>query len=316
MDRSTGSLSDHYFYELPRFLRAGDLLVLNDTKVFRAKLSGRREDNGAALEVLLLREHEECVWEVLVKPARKAKANALVSFGDGQLRARVVGKTPFGGRVLDFTLTPGLNRESFLGKLAKVGQVPVPPYIKSTISDDDLYQTVYAREVGSVAAPTAGFHFTEALLRNLVQRGVEIAYLTLHVGLGTFRPVKTDQVEDHVMHEEHFAVPDAVCQKIRVAREKGGRTIAVGTTVVRALESCRDDGGFPRPTNGWTSLFITPGYRFRYVDGLITNFHLPRTSLLILVCAFAGRERVLNAYAHAIERRYRFYSFGDAMLIV
>ncbi|NCO34509.1 MAG: tRNA preQ1(34) S-adenosylmethionine ribosyltransferase-isomerase QueA [Armatimonadetes bacterium CG2_30_59_28] len=314
--RTSCELTDCVFRDILHFLRPGDILVLNNTKVFRAKLSGNRADTGGAIDVLLLKERDEGVWEALVKPGRKAKEGAVVSFGKDSLRARIAGRTDFGGRVFDFTVTPNFARASFARKLGEIGEVPLPPYIKSSITDDELYQTVYATETGSVAAPTAGFHFTEGLLAQVKALGVDIAQITLHVGLGTFRPVKTERIEDHVMHEEHFAVPEAAAWQMRDARRGGGRIVAVGTTVLRALESCPDNGGAPTATSGWTSVYITPGYRFRFADALVTNFHLPRTSLLILVSAFAGRDSILSAYRHAVDNGYRFYSFGDAMLIV
>lgn len=311
LERATGAVQHRRFFEIGEFLRAGDLLVMNDTRVFRARLRGRKEPTGGKVEVLLLREVEAGLWEALVKPGRNAKVGGALSFGEGVVRARVEGRTAFGGRLLRVE-----DAHGFRERLRHIGEVPTPPYIHRPVSDESEYQTVYAREEGSAAAPTAGFHFTEALLRQLRAQGVEQAFVTLHVGIDTFRPIQEEQVEQHAMHAEFYRVPCETGDAIVRARQRGGRVIAVGTTTVRTLESAAQQGKTGIAVAGWTRLFITPGYAFGVVDAMVTNFHLPRSTLLVLVSAFAGRDNVLRAYEEAVRCRYRFYSFGDAMLIL
>lgn len=311
LDRASGEITDATVRELPRFLSPGDLLVLNDTRVMPARLVGEKAGTGGAVEVLLLDAKEHGVWEALVRPGRRLRPGAEVLFGGGALRARVVEVTPSGGRILRFEW----EGPSFEEVLHRLGEVPLPPYIKEKLDDPERYQTVFSREEGSKAAPTAGLHFTPELLARLEARGVEIAYVTLHVGLGTFRPVKAEYVHEHQMHAEYYRLPEATAQAVRRARSRGGRVVAVGTTVVRTLEA-QATGGDVEAGEGWTEIFIYPGYEFKAVDALLTNFHLPRSTLLMLVCAFAGREQVLGAYERAKELGYRFFSFGDAMLIL
>ncbi|MCG0277512.1 MAG: tRNA preQ1(34) S-adenosylmethionine ribosyltransferase-isomerase QueA [Thermanaeromonas sp.] len=311
LHRESGKLEHRRFYELPLYLRPGDVLVLNDTKVIPARLLGKKAKTGGQVEVFLLKPLGGDCWEVLVRPGRRIPPGTEIFFGEGELRARVLDRTPQGGRVVEFQYQG--EWEEVLGRL---GEVPLPPYIKEKLSDPERYQTVYASKPGSVAAPTAGLHFTPRLLKQLEEKGVRIVYILLHVGLGTFRPVREDVVEKHQMHAEYFRVDEDAARTINEARKKGGRVIAVGTTVVRTLETVATPEGEIKPREGFTELFIYPGYRFKAVEGLITNFHLPRSTLLMLVCAFAGREKILEAYQVAIKERYRFYSFGDAMLIL
>ncbi|WP_324667746.1 tRNA preQ1(34) S-adenosylmethionine ribosyltransferase-isomerase QueA [Geochorda subterranea] len=316
--RRTGERLEHrHFRDVVEYLREGDVLVLNDTRVMRSRLWARRRPQGGRVELLLLRRVERRpegaeIWHALVKPGRRAPAGQEMEAGDGQLRVRVLERTADGGRLVELTSRDGTVSEV----LARIGTVPLPPYIRRPLDDPERYQTVYAREEGSAAAPTAGLHFTASLLERIRQVGVEVVSLTLHVGVGTFRPVRAPVVEQHVMHEEFFTVPAATADAIARARQQGGRVWAVGTTVVRALESAAEETGDVRPGSAWTRLFIHPPYRFRVVDVLITNFHLPRSTLLMLVCAFGGTERILSAYREAVARRYRFYSLGDAMLIL
>lgn len=311
LDRASGALTDATVRELPRFLSPGDLLVLNDTRVMPARLIGEKAGTGGAVEVLLLDAQGPGVWEALVRPGRRLRPGAEVLFGGGLLRARVVDATPSGGRILRFEW----EGSSFEEALHRLGEVPLPPYIKEKLDDPERYQTVFSREEGSKAAPTAGLHFTPELLARLEEQGVEIAYVTLHVGLGTFRPVKSEYVHQHAMHAEYYRLPEATAEAVQRARARGGRVVAVGTTVVRTLEA-QAAGGQVKAGHGWTRIFIYPGYEFKAVDALLTNFHLPRSTLLMLVCAFAGRQRVLSAYERAKELGYRFFSFGDAMLIL
>ncbi len=315
LDRSTGKIEHKFFPAVKEYLRPGDVLVLNKTKVFPARLYGRREDTGGWIEVVLLREKEHLLWEVLVRPGRRAREGARIVFGNGELKAEVLERTESGGRILRFITSSG---ENFWDKIFQLGEIPLPPYIRRNAEelDKERYQTVYAQAVGSVAAPTAGLHFTKELLSELQQSGVKLAFVLLHVGLGTFRPVRVENVEEHTMHEEFWRVVAEAAQVINGARAEGGRIVAVGTTSVRVLESAAADDGTVLPGEGWTRLFIYPGYRFKVVDCLITNFHLPRSTLLMLVCAFAGRELVLRAYSEAVARKYRFFSYGDAMLIL
>jgi len=308
MDRITGKLAHHRFFELPDQLCKGDCLVLNDSRVMPARLFGRLE-SGGSIEVLLLHETEG-IWECLTRPGKKIKAGASLVFGDGELTASVIDITDSGNRLIKFNYS-GV----FLEILDKLGKMPLPPYITKELEDIERYQTVYSSEVGSAAAPTAGLHFTHELLDELCLRGVKICYATLHVGLGTFRPVKTDRIEDHKMHAEYFILPEKTAGAVNSTKKSGGRVFAVGTTSCRMLEACADDAGFVRAFSGFTDIFIYPGYKFKCIDGLITNFHLPESTLIMLVSAFAGRENTMFAYEEAIRERYRFFSFGDAMLI-
>ena len=312
--RDTGEISHRQFPDLLEYLQPGDLLVLNETRVFPARLYGRREDTGGKLEVVLLHERLPGVWEALVQPGRRALPGVSVLFGDGSLQAEVVERTAAGGRLLRFT--PG-NSRLFWEQVHTLGETPLPPYIRRRPEQEDLerYQTVYARVTGSVAAPTAGLHFTQPLLDQFREQGVGTAFVLLHVGLGTFRPVRVEDVEAHPMQEEFYRLGAAEASLINETRRRGGRVVAVGTTTVRVLESAAADGSVSAG-EGWTRLFIYPGYRFQFVDGLVTNFHLPRSTLLMLVSAFAGRDPVLRAYQEAVARRYRFFSYGDAMLII
>ncbi len=310
LDRLTGAIEHRGFHDLPDFLEAGDCLILNDSRVLPARLIGKRE-TGGAVEVVLLRDRGEGVWECLTRPGRKTRPGARLSFGDGELTAEVENVLDGGNRLIKFN-TNGI----FLETLERLGKMPLPPYIHEELSDADRYQTVYSRVNGSAAAPTAGLHFTDELLNDLKTRGVVIAYVTLHVGLGTFRPVKTEHIEEHLMHSEYFEIPPETANAVNTAHKKGHRVFAVGTTSCRSLESRATEDGFIEPYAGFTNAFFYPGYKFKCIDGLITNFHLPESTLIMLVSAFAGRENVLHAYEEAVRERYRFFSFGDAMLIV
>lgn len=309
--RDTRSFEHRIFENIVDYLEEGDCLVLNDTRVIPARLLGIRKDTGGKIELVLLKRIEGDKWEVLVKPGRRARLGLEFSFGDGKLRAKVLDYTDAGGRIVEFYYN-GI----FEHVLDELGKMPVPPYIKKELNDKERYQTVYARKPGSAAAPTAGFHFTKELLKKIEQKGVRICYITLHVGLGTFRPVKEEKVEQHKMHHEYFEVDDKTAQVINATKQHGKRVIAVGTTSTRTLETVADENGFVKGKKGWTDLFIYPGYRFKVVDGLVTNFHLPESTLLMLVCAFADKELIMSAYKEAIDKKYRFYSFGDAMLII
>lgn len=309
--REDGDITHKHFYDVIDYLNKGDCLVINDTKVIPARLMGVKEDTGASIEVLLLKRKEEKVWETLVKPGKKARVGARIRFGDGLLTGEVVDIVEEGNRLIRFEYK-GIWEEI----LDELGQMPLPPYITHQLKDKNRYQTVYAKQEGSAAAPTAGLHFTEELLDEVGKKGVEIAHVTLHVGLGTFRPVKADNILDHHMHSEFYVVEEEEAAKINAAREQGKRIIAVGTTSTRTLESVADDNGVIRAGSGWTDIFIYPGYRFKAVDSLITNFHLPESTLLMLVSAFSTRENMLHAYETAVKERYRFFSFGDAMLIL
>ncbi len=309
--RSDGSITHRHFYDLPDYLRAGDCLVINDTKVIPARLMGVKEDTGASIEVLLLKRREEKLWETLVRPGKKARPGARIIFGDGLLVGEVTDIVEEGNRLIRFTYD-GIWEEL----LDRLGQMPLPPYITHQLKDRNRYQTVYAAHEGSAAAPTAGLHFTEELLEKLRDMGVVIAKVTLHVGLGTFRPVKTENILEHHMHSEFYMVEEAEAARINAARAEGRRIISVGTTSTRTLESVADENGTVRAGSGWTDIFIYPGYRFKAVDGLITNFHLPESTLLMLVSAFSSREKILQAYEIAVEEKYRFFSFGDAMLLI
>ena len=311
LNRSTGETEHHIFREIREYLRPGDCLVVNDTKVIPARLIGSREGTGAKIEVLLLKRRADDVWETLVKPGKKARPGVRLCFGDGLLRGEVLEVVEDGNRLIRFTYE-GIFEEI----LDRLGQMPLPPYITHQLKDRNRYQTVYAKHDGSAAAPTAGLHFTPELLDEIRKKGVQIAHVTLHVGLGTFRPVKVEAIEDHHMHSEFYVVEEEQARIINETRAGGGRIIAVGTTSCRTLESAADEDGVLRAGSGWTDIFIYPGYEFRLTDCLITNFHLPESTLLMLVSALAGRERILKAYEEAVKERYRFFSFGDAMFII
>jgi S-adenosylmethionine:tRNA ribosyltransferase-isomerase len=309
LDKETGEIEHRRFYELPGFLREGDCLVLNDSRVLPARLLGCRS-SGGGVELVLLRDLGEGRWECLSRPGRKTKPGTELSFGEGELTATVLEVAEGGNRIVQFHYD-GI----FLEILERLGRMPLPPYIKAELQDAERYQTVYSREPGSAAAPTAGLHFTDELLETIAAKGVKLCYVTLHVGLGTFRPVKEDEIEDHAMHSEFCMIPEETARIVSDTKRGGGRVVAVGTTSCRTLESfAREDGTLPA-ASGWTDIFIYPGYRFKCVDALVTNFHLPESTLIMLVSALAGRERVLNAYQTAVEERYRFFSFGDAMFI-
>lgn len=310
LDRGTGAVSHHVFRDITGFLRQGDCLVLNDTRVIPARLLGEKEGTGARAELLLLKRHEKDVWEALVRPGKKCRPGARLSFGGGMLTAEILETVEGGNRLVRFAYE-GIFEEV----LDRLGEMPLPPYITHKLQDRSRYQTVYAKYDGSAAAPTAGLHFTESLLAEITAKGVEIACVTLHVGLGTFRPVKEENVLEHHMHSEAFWVSEEAADKVNRARAGGGRVICVGTTSCRTLESAADEDGTVRPGSGTTDIFIYPGYRFRVPDALITNFHLPESTLVMLVSAFAGRENVLEAYREAVREKYRFFSFGDAMFI-
>lgn len=309
MDKNTGALEHKYFFDLPNYLRAGDCLVLNDSRVLPARLIGTRA-SGGSVELVLLRDLGEGRWECLSRPGRKTKPGTELFFGGDKLKATVESIVEGGNRIVKFHYS-GV----FLEILESLGKMPLPPYIKEELNDPERYQTVYSRELGSAAAPTAGLHFTKSLLTELEQMGVTVRYVTLHVGLGTFRPVKEDEIEEHEMHSEFCIVPQETADAVNRTHANGGRVIAVGTTSCRTLESFTDENGVLLPKSGWTDIFIYPGYKFRCIDALITNFHLPESTLIMLVSALAGRENVLNAYKIAVEEKYRFFSFGDAMLL-
>ena len=310
LSRETGEISHHHFYEIGEFLRPGDCLVLNNTKVIPARLYGVKEGTGALIEVLLLKRHSADTWETLVKPGKKARPGTVLQFGGGLLRAEVVDVVEEGNRLIHFTYE-GIFEEI----LDQLGQMPLPPYITHELKDKNRYQTVYAKWDGSAAAPTAGLHFTKELLQKLSDKGVRIAQITLHVGLGTFRPVKVEDVTQHHMHSEFYQIDEQAAALINETRTAGGRVICVGTTSCRTLESAAGPDGTVRPCSGWTEIFIYPGYTFKIMDGLITNFHLPESTLVMLVSAFAGKDHVMKAYETAVKERYRFFSFGDAMFI-
>ncbi|MFP3510666.1 tRNA preQ1(34) S-adenosylmethionine ribosyltransferase-isomerase QueA [Peribacillus sp. SIMBA_075] len=311
LDKETGRLQHDVFSHITEYIKPGDCLVLNDTKVLPARLYGSKEETGAKVEVLLLKQEHDDVWETLVKPAKRIKVGSKIIFGDGKLSAVCTGVLEHGGRILEFKYE-GI----FYEILEKLGEMPLPPYIKEQLDDQDRYQTVYARERGSAAAPTAGLHFTEDLLGKLKGMGVHIAFITLHVGLGTFRPVSVDDIDSHEMHSEFYQMTEGTARLLNDVKEKGGKIITVGTTSTRTLETIasRNDGVF-KEENGWTSIFIYPGYEFKGIDAMITNFHLPKSTLIMLISALAGREHILHAYETAVEEKYRFFSFGDAMLI-
>ena len=309
LDRVSGEIEHRHFYELPELLREGDCLIMNDSRVLPARLLGKRE-SGGGVELVLLRDLGEGRWECLSRPGRKTRPGTKLSFGEGELTATVEAVADGGNRIVRFRYE-GI----FLEVLERLGKMPLPPYIKEELQDAERYQTVYSREVGSAAAPTAGLHFTDELLDRIRARGVRTGFVTLHVGLGTFRPVKEEEIEDHDMHAEFCMIPAETAELINETRRAGGRVIAVGTTSCRTLESFAAEDGTLRESDGWTDIFIYPGYRFKCIDALITNFHLPESTLIMLVSALAGREHVLNAYREAVAGRYRFFSFGDAMFI-
>ena len=311
LDKKTGDIQHHIFREIVNYLNPGDCLVINDTKVIPARLIGAKEETGAKIEVLLLKRGQNDVWETLVKPGRKAKPGTRISFGDGLLKGEVIDVVDEGNRLIRFEYE-GIFEEI----LDSLGQMPLPPYITHQLRDKDRYNTVYAAHSGSAAAPTAGLHFTPELLEEIGRKGVDIARVTLHVGLGTFRPVKVEEVENHHMHSEFYMIDEEAAEKINRAKEQGGRVICVGTTSCRTVESAADEEGRLKACSGGTEIFVYPGYQFKVLDGLITNFHLPESTLIMLVSALAGREHVLDAYEEAVKERYRFFSFGDAMLVI
>lgn len=312
LNKQNGDIQHESFRGILNHLNEGDCIVLNDTRVMPARLYGTKEDTGAKIEILLLKQLEGDQWETLVKPAKRVREGSVIQFGDGLLEAVCTGTAEHGGRVLEFKYS-GI----FYEVLEQLGEMPLPPYIKEQLDDRERYQTVYSKEIGSAAAPTAGLHFTEEILEEIEKKGVHIAYITLHVGLGTFRPVSADTIEEHEMHSEFYQMSEGTARLLNSVREKGGRIIAVGTTSTRTLESIagKYDGQF-REENGWTNIFIYPGYHFSAIDGMLTNFHLPKSSLIMLVSALAGREPIMHAYETAVKEKYRFFSFGDAMLIL
>lgn len=311
VNKTTHTIEDKHFSDLLDELEEGDTLVVNNTRVLPARLYGTKEETGAHIEVLLLTNTEGDKWETLVKPAKRMKVGSVVSFGDGRLKATVVEELEQGGRIIEFSY-----EGVFLEVLESLGEMPLPPYIKERLEDKERYQTVYAKENGSAAAPTAGLHFTEELMQQIRDKGVNIVPVTLHVGLGTFRPVSVDSLEDHKMHSEYYNVSKETADMIEATKKAGKRVIAVGTTSIRTLETvARDNNGHVVSASGWTDIFISPGYEFRVVDAFVTNFHLPKSTLVMLVSAYLGREFTLEAYQHAIEERYRFFSFGDAMFV-
>ena len=310
-DRADKSVRHLHFYDLPNFLKKGDVLVVNETKVIPARLLGEKEDTGVPVEILLLKRLEKDVWEGLVRPGRRLKPGTFCTFGGGLLRAEIIGNTDDGGRTVRFHYE-GVFEEI----LDQLGQMPLPPYIHEKLQDKTRYQTVYAKQEGSAAAPTAGLHFTPELLEKIREMGVEIVPVLLHVGLGTFRPVKAEDLSEHHMHVEHYEVTPEAAEKINAARAAGGRCVCVGTTSVRTLESASGEDDLVRAESGDTGIFITPGYRFHAVDALVTNFHLPQSTLLMLISALMGREEALRVYEEAVREKYRFFSFGDAMMIL
>ncbi|QZY57057.1 tRNA preQ1(34) S-adenosylmethionine ribosyltransferase-isomerase QueA [Crassaminicella profunda] len=311
LNKNTGEIEHKRFKNIIEYLNPGDCLVLNNTRVLPARLFGCKENTGGKVEFLLLKRTSKNQWETLVKPGKKAKIGDTIVFGDGVLKAKVVGMGQEGSRIVDFEYE-GIFEEL----LDELGTMPLPPYIKESLSDQERYQTVYSKHEGSAAAPTAGLHFTNELLEKIKEKGIKIAYITLHVGLGTFRPVKSDDILDHKMHSEFYMVSKETAEIINSTKAKGGRVISVGTTSTRTLESIADEKGMIHEGQGWTDIFIYPGYKFKIIDGLITNFHLPESTLIMLVSAFSSRAFTLNAYEEAIKNNYRFFSFGDAMFII
>lgn len=310
LKKLSGEIQHHHFYDLPEFFNEGDCLVLNDSRVLPARLIGSRP-SGGAVELVLLRDLGDNRWECLSRPGRKTRPGQEIIFGNGELKAVVEDVVEEGNRIVRF-----FYKGIFLEILDRLGKMPLPPYIKEELQDRERYQTVYSRELGSAAAPTAGLHFTDELLDTIRSKGVEVVFVTLHVGLGTFRPVKEENIEDHPMHSEFCTVPNETADAVNKTKKAGGRIISVGTTSCRTLESFTGDDGILKSGSGWTDIFIYPGYDFKCIDALVTNFHLPESTLIMLVSALAGRENVLNAYRNAVEEKYRFFSFGDAMLII
>ncbi|MDO5742185.1 MAG: tRNA preQ1(34) S-adenosylmethionine ribosyltransferase-isomerase QueA [Vagococcus sp.] len=311
VEQATGKMADKHFTDVLDELHPGDALVMNDTRVLPARLHGVKPDTGGQLEVLLLVNQEGNRWETLIKPARRAKVGTEIHFGDGRLKAKVVEELDHGGRIIDF-----MYEGVFLEILESLGEMPLPPYIKEQLEDPERYQTVYAKENGSAAAPTAGLHFTKELLQKIEEKGVKLVYLTLHVGLGTFRPVSVENVDEHEMHREFYRLTEEAAETLREVKASGGRIVAVGTTSIRTLETIgtKFDGQL-QADSGWTDIFIYPGYEFKIVDAFSTNFHLPKSTLVMLVSAFLGKELTMEAYAHAVSEEYRFFSFGDAMFV-
>ena len=311
LDKETGAIEHTDFKHILQYLQPGDCLVINDTKVIPARLYGHKNETGAVIEILLLKRRENDIWECLVKPGKKARPGAEIVFGDGILTGEIIDIVDEGNRLIQFHYD-GIFEEI----LDQLGEMPLPPYITHKLQDKNRYQTVYAKNEGSAAAPTAGLHFTKELLAQVKEMGVSIAHVTLHVGLGTFRPVKVDDVENHHMHSEFYMVEEEQARLINETKKNGGRVISVGTTSCRTLESAADEEGILHAGSGWTEIFIYPGYQFKIIDGLITNFHLPESTLLMLVSALAGKEKIMHAYEEAVKERYRFFSFGDAMIII
>nr|WP_039121608.1 tRNA preQ1(34) S-adenosylmethionine ribosyltransferase-isomerase QueA [Ligilactobacillus ruminis] len=311
LDSKTGKYQDDYFYNVINRLNPGDALVMNDSRVMPARLYGVKPETGGHVEVLLLNNTDGDNWETLVKPAKRAKVGTEISFGDGKLTATVTEELEHGGRMIEFHYD-GI----FMEILDQLGEMPLPPYIKEKLDDPEMYQTVYSREIGSAAAPTAGLHFTRELLKKIEEKGVKLVYLTLHVGLGTFRPVSEENIEDHKMHSEFYRLTEDAAKTLNEVKANGGRIVATGTTSIRTLETIGTKfNGEIRADSGWTDIFIKPGYKWQVVDAFITNFHLPKSTLVMLVASFTGRENILNAYRHAVSEKYRFFSFGDAMFI-
>ncbi len=310
MDKASGALTHRRFYDIADCLKPGDCLIVNDSRVLPARIYGNKKGTGGHVEFLLLTQKEQDIWEVLAKPGKKARPGARFVFGAGLLEAEVLDILEDGKRLVRFDYSG-----SFYPLLEQIGQMPLPPYITEKLQDNERYQTVYAKELGSAAAPTAGLHFTPELMKKIEEMGVHFGYVTLHVGLGTFRPVNADRIEEHTMHAEHYELPQETAELILKTKANGGRVIAVGTTSCRTLESVAQKEGCIKASEGWTDIFIYPGYRFRVLDGLLTNFHLPESTLIMLVSAFAGYEHTMHAYQVAVKEKYRFFSFGDAMLI-
>lgn len=310
LDKETGDMKDCHFAEIVDFLTPGDCLVLNDTRVLPARLLGKKKETGGELELVLLHQLDKDEWEVMVRPGKRAKPGASFTFGDNLLECKVLKILDNGNRVVHFSY-----EGEFFALLDKIGLMPLPPYIKNSLSEKERYQTVYSKDLGSAAAPTAGLHFTKELLQKIEDKGIHIVYLTLHVGIGTFRPVKTKNIEEHEMHSEYYSISQESADTINACRQNGGKIVCVGTTSCRTLETVADSEGHVRKGSGWTNIFIYPGYRFKVVDRLITNFHLPESTLIMLVASLAGKDRVMAAYRHAVEQNYRFFSFGDAMYI-
>lgn len=311
INRETGELIHEHFYNLCNFLEKGDLLVLNDSRVLPARLYGKKYDNDSDIEFLLLEQKGDKLWDTICRPGKKARVGTRFSFGDGKLHAEIISVSEDGNRLVQFSC-----KENFFTALEEIGQMPLPPYITEKLADKERYQTVYSHELGSAAAPTAGLHFTPEMLTDLQCKGINLAYVTLHVGLGTFRPVKVDDVLNHHMHSEHYRLPPETAALINQTKANGGRVVAVGTTSCRTLESVATQEGDIVPSEGYTDIFIYPGYKFKVLDGLITNFHLPESTLIMLVSAFLGKEKTKHAYDVAVQEKYRFFSFGDAMIII